>query len=313
MTAAPTEGTRERIAGAVGFSILVPGLGHWLAGERRSALLWFVTCQALLFIGFALAGGTQKEFKSLSIVLGKPSSTPGWGYAVEKDGADVDPGDAETLLQQFETGAIDLRKLFSELNVKLLSKDGGATMIPHAIVVRMHAPWVLLPVTGLVLWIVFFFLSLAVEMVVDLRADLRGDPHVGWQGDREVRWTPEKPDGWQIVSLSTWLAFLSLVGLSVVIGLVLGTFHSREITFSPEESSVTSQDCFFFGAACRDPDRIENVSSVVPAFGDRNLSLVAFYEDAEKKLRYRGILRTDKDDLSTAALLNRMFNESASD
>ena len=62
MTASPSEGTRERIVGAVGFSVLLPGLAHWLAGDRRGAATWFVLCQALLFGGFVLAGGTQKEF-----------------------------------------------------------------------------------------------------------------------------------------------------------------------------------------------------------------------------------------------------------
>lgn len=58
----PSESSRERVVSAVGFSVLVPGLGHWLMGRRREALIWGVTCQALLLLGFALAGGTQRDF-----------------------------------------------------------------------------------------------------------------------------------------------------------------------------------------------------------------------------------------------------------
>ncbi len=59
---APSESSRDRVVGAVGFSILVPGLGHWMMGRKREALIWAAVCQLLMVGGFALAGGTQSDF-----------------------------------------------------------------------------------------------------------------------------------------------------------------------------------------------------------------------------------------------------------
>lgn len=65
------DASRERTAAVVGFSVLLPGLGHWMAGRRRAALVWFALCQGLLMLGFALAGGTQQDF-------GFPFGLGGW-------------------------------------------------------------------------------------------------------------------------------------------------------------------------------------------------------------------------------------------
>ncbi|MFT7517768.1 MAG: hypothetical protein ACI84O_001569 [Myxococcota bacterium] len=61
---APDESTRTQIAGTVWFSILIPGLGHFLQGRKGWAIFWFVTCQALLFGGFYLADYTQLDYGS---------------------------------------------------------------------------------------------------------------------------------------------------------------------------------------------------------------------------------------------------------
>jgi hypothetical protein len=60
--AVPAKSTRERIVPAVGFSILIPGLGHYLAGHKREALLWFAACQITLVLGMLLAGHTQNDY-----------------------------------------------------------------------------------------------------------------------------------------------------------------------------------------------------------------------------------------------------------
>ena len=54
--------TRSRVGSVVLFSILLPGAGHWMSGRRNQALLVFALCQVLLFAGFLLAGGTQKDY-----------------------------------------------------------------------------------------------------------------------------------------------------------------------------------------------------------------------------------------------------------
>jgi hypothetical protein len=61
MSADPAQ-TRSRIGSVVLFSVLLPGVGHWMAGRRGQALLVFAVCQALLFGGFLLAGATQKDY-----------------------------------------------------------------------------------------------------------------------------------------------------------------------------------------------------------------------------------------------------------
>lgn len=58
----PDKSTRERILAAVGYSILIPGLGHLLHGRRGWALAWFMTCQILLIAGVTLAGSTQFDY-----------------------------------------------------------------------------------------------------------------------------------------------------------------------------------------------------------------------------------------------------------
>lgn len=61
-TVAPPEAVRQRIASAVGLSILLPGAGHARAGHWGWALLCAALCQGLLFGGMALAGGSQLDF-----------------------------------------------------------------------------------------------------------------------------------------------------------------------------------------------------------------------------------------------------------
>jgi len=59
---APAKATRERIGAAVGWSLLIPGLAHFLADRKRDALIWFLLCQGLLIIGLVLAGNTQFDY-----------------------------------------------------------------------------------------------------------------------------------------------------------------------------------------------------------------------------------------------------------
>jgi len=53
---------RERLGKTIILTLLVPGLGHLLAGRRAQGIAWFLACQLLLFGGFYLAGNTQKDF-----------------------------------------------------------------------------------------------------------------------------------------------------------------------------------------------------------------------------------------------------------
>ncbi len=46
----------------VAASILVPGLGHFLNGEKLQGLLWFAICQTLLLLGLRFAGATQLDY-----------------------------------------------------------------------------------------------------------------------------------------------------------------------------------------------------------------------------------------------------------
>ncbi len=62
-TLAPNESTRSSVLAAVGLSVLLPGLGHLVIAKRQvDAIFWFAVCQALLFGGFFLAGGTQADY-----------------------------------------------------------------------------------------------------------------------------------------------------------------------------------------------------------------------------------------------------------
>ena len=47
----PAKSTRERIMPAVGLSILIPGLGHYLAGRKNEAMYWFFACQVTMILG----------------------------------------------------------------------------------------------------------------------------------------------------------------------------------------------------------------------------------------------------------------------
>jgi len=59
---APCESTRAQIASTVWFSVLIPGLGHFLQNQRNWALFWFALCQSLLIGGFYLADYTQFDY-----------------------------------------------------------------------------------------------------------------------------------------------------------------------------------------------------------------------------------------------------------
>jgi len=81
------------------------------------------------------------EFKSLTLVIPKPGSAPGWGYAVKRTGAAIDKAVAEAVLKDFEKGKITLDKLFDRMNSKLVGatetdkagkEHSSAKMIPHA-------------------------------------------------------------------------------------------------------------------------------------------------------------------------------------
>ena len=103
--------------------------------EREAVTTALKTANALKKYEKYEKDSNYKNFLRLSVVVPKPSKGPGWGYAVVKDGPAIDPGVALGVLADFEKGAKTLDQMFSDLNVKLVSVDGGAKMIPHAIVV----------------------------------------------------------------------------------------------------------------------------------------------------------------------------------
>ncbi len=85
---------------------------------------------------FKNAAGNWRPFTSATFIIEK---SPGWGYTVEKVGGVVSPAQAETILRSFEDGDIDLDELFKRLNTRLRSTDGGADLVPYAVVVFKRA------------------------------------------------------------------------------------------------------------------------------------------------------------------------------
>ncbi len=63
---------RARLGWTIAFTLMLPGLGHFLAGRRAEGLAWMVFCQGLLFGGFALAGNTQLDFGQPFSLFGLP-------------------------------------------------------------------------------------------------------------------------------------------------------------------------------------------------------------------------------------------------
>ncbi len=59
---APREETRGRMSVAILASLLVPGLGHLLAGRRRQALLFFLLAELTFLAGMELAGYSQLDY-----------------------------------------------------------------------------------------------------------------------------------------------------------------------------------------------------------------------------------------------------------
>lgn len=84
-------------------------------------------------------------FLSATFVVKKE---PGWGYAVKHTGAHISIPDADAVLHDFEQGKIDLDQMFKRLNTTLHAVDGGAKLIPYAVVVlkrsSVTAGWTLL-------------------------------------------------------------------------------------------------------------------------------------------------------------------------
>ncbi len=58
----PEAPSRPPLGWTIAFSIFLPGLGHFLSGQRRAGLFWLLLCQLLMFGGFALAGNSQEDF-----------------------------------------------------------------------------------------------------------------------------------------------------------------------------------------------------------------------------------------------------------
>lgn len=108
--------------------------------EREAVKKAIATAKAMQgYLQYEDENGDWKDFKSLAVTLGKPDTSVGWGYAVERTGAIVDPAVAKQLLTEFEKGQKTQEQLFKDLNVKLVAKDGGAQMIRHAVVVFKRA------------------------------------------------------------------------------------------------------------------------------------------------------------------------------
>ena len=63
---------RERLGRVIFLSLLVPGLGHFMAGRRAQGVAWFLLCQGLMFGGFFLAGNTQKDLGQPFTLFGTP-------------------------------------------------------------------------------------------------------------------------------------------------------------------------------------------------------------------------------------------------
>lgn len=108
--------------------------------EREAVKKAIATAKAMQsYLQYEDKNGDWKDFKSLAVTLGKPDTSVGWGYAVERTGAVVDVAVAKQLLTEFEKGDKTQDELFKDLNVKLVAKDGGALMIRHAVVVFKRA------------------------------------------------------------------------------------------------------------------------------------------------------------------------------
>lgn len=85
---------------------------------------------------FKRVNGSWAPFTSATFIVNK---SPGWGYAVKRTGAHVSIPDAEAVLRDFETGKIDHDQMFKRLNTELYAVDGGAKLIPYAVVVLRRA------------------------------------------------------------------------------------------------------------------------------------------------------------------------------
>ncbi|MFZ5528532.1 MAG: hypothetical protein ACOZE7_17905 [Pseudomonadota bacterium] len=88
---------------------------------------------------FTLYKNTKNEWKPFTSATLIVKKSPGWGYAIKRTGAHVSMVDAEAVLRDFEHGRIDLDEMFKRLNTELLAEDGGAKMIPFAVVVLRRA------------------------------------------------------------------------------------------------------------------------------------------------------------------------------
>lgn len=142
--------------------------------EREAVKKAIATAKAMQdYVQYEDKNGAWKDFKSLAITLGKPDTSVGWGYAVERTGVVVDATVAKQLLTEFEKGEKTQEQLFKDLNVKLVAKDGGAQMIRHAVVVFKRA-------AGGTAW----------ELVTHYPNHELTAGDVGWECDRN--WRPGK-------------------------------------------------------------------------------------------------------------------------
>lgn len=85
--------------------------------EREAVKKALATAKAMQgYLQYFDKDGHLQPFTSLAVTLGKPTTSVGWGYAVERTGAKVDPAVARQLLTEFEKGEKTQDELFNALN-----------------------------------------------------------------------------------------------------------------------------------------------------------------------------------------------------
>ena len=107
-------------------------------------------------------------------------------------------------------------------------------------------------------------------------------------------------------------AFVFLVGVvgmgSLALAVTLGGWTERT-ELVQAEGSIIIRDCILSTWRCSE-DRLDSVRAVLPAFGGKGFSAVAFYEE-DGELRGRTLFRSSGKDWRSVALMNRVFSESS--
>ena len=89
----------------------------------------------------------------------------------------------------------------------------------------------------------------------------------------------------------------------------LQTCYNQTELVQAEGSIIIIRDCILSTWRCSE-DRLDSVRAVLPAFGGKGFSAVAFYEE-DGELRGRTLFRSSGKDWRSVALMNRVFSESS--